>query len=275
MRPETFASFQKLIGYGIRYDIQRRQPPKDQAQGPPSRQGPLGRILPHRHRPRPVLRRQRALPAGRPDRRSPLGATARHPRQVPLDRPRQLRPGVPGRSPRTGPCQPQDRTRGRRPAGRQAPRSGHADVRRGGQPSDRDPPGGMEEVGQDIGVLGDDAARLCPPALGRQRCRPGDDRRRDGRAAAHLVAQARNGAEGSPAHRQRHEVGHRPRLPERQPGRRRHHGGAAAPFRSRAAHAGAPPRGGRRRDCRRPRLAGVGGDTVGLRISGADRGALR
>ena len=68
------------------------------------------------------------------------------------------------------------------------------------------------------------------------------------------------GAEGTPAHRQGHEVGHRPRLPERQPGRRSHHGGGAETSRSGAAHASASARGGFRRDCRRPRLAGMGGD---------------
>ena len=64
------------------------------------------------------------------------------------------------------------------------------------------------------------------PHIGGKSVDPGNDRGRDGRAAAHLDAQSRNGAEGAPAHRQSHVVGHRTRLPERRirlamPSRRR------------------------------------------------------
>ena len=94
----------------------RRQPPKDQAEGPPPRQGPLGRLLPHRRPARQILRRQRTVPARRAIRGPPLGTTAGHLRQAPRAWPRQLRVGAAGTSPRTGAGQPQSCPRGRRPA---------------------------------------------------------------------------------------------------------------------------------------------------------------
>ena len=63
--------------------------------------------------------------------------------------------------------------------------------------------------GRNANSLADDAARVRLPAAWREGRRPDHDRRRDGRAAAHLDEQARHRAEGAPAHRHGHEMGHR------------------------------------------------------------------
>ena len=109
-------------------------PPKvapDQAQGPPPLQCAHRRLLPPRRRGRPLLRRQRPLPSGRPLRRAPLDPEARHTGQVPRDRTRQLHVRLARRGAGPGLHQPQDGARGRRPPGRTPPRPRHAHLPEG------------------------------------------------------------------------------------------------------------------------------------------------
>ena len=113
------------------YEGAAEEIPSHQTQGPSSGQGSLRCILSDRRRGRPVLRRERALPARRPDRGPPLGATARHSWQAPQARARQLRPRLSRRCPRRGARQPQAGAVRRRSAGREAPRPGLAYVQRG------------------------------------------------------------------------------------------------------------------------------------------------
>ena len=143
--------------HGIAYGLSRRSRPKDQAQGPPSPQGPLGRLLPHRRPPRQILRRQRTVPGRRALRGAPLGATARYPRQAARARPGQLRAGAAGTSPRAGPGQPQARPRRRRPAGRRTSRPRHPDLRGGGRQGARHPRRDVEGRGQERKALAGDA----------------------------------------------------------------------------------------------------------------------
>ena len=81
-------------------------------------------------------------------------------------------------------------------------------------------------------------------------------------------------AEGAPAHRHGHEVGHRARLPERQSGGRRADGGVAEAVRGGAAPTRASACRGRRRGRGGVRLDRVDRREARLRVSGPDRGAV-
>ena len=209
------------------------------APGTAPRQGPQRRLLPHRGQVRALRGRQWAVPARRPVRRAALGATARHPGPVPGARARQLRSCLARRGPRAGARQPQARPRRRRPAGRKAARRGHAVVRGGVREGGRDPQRRVEGRGQVGEAVAGEPQRVRLPAHRRQGRRPGDDGRCHGGGAAHLDEQARDRTARPLAHQRDHEVGHRAGLPERQPGRRGHRGGAAETPGEGAPHAGA------------------------------------
>ena len=83
-RPRTFAAIRIRIGNGST----PQEAAAHQAQGAASPPVPLGCLLPHGRRGRPVLRRRRSLPARRSVRSEALGATARYPRQILHTRPR-------------------------------------------------------------------------------------------------------------------------------------------------------------------------------------------
>ncbi len=74
--PCGFAIFRKLFGDGIGYESPEKTP-DHQVQRPPSRQGPLRRRLQDGRRVRPLLRRQRTLPARRSARGAPRPANCR------------------------------------------------------------------------------------------------------------------------------------------------------------------------------------------------------
>ena len=76
-----------------------------------------------------------------------------------------------------------------------------------------------------------------------------------------------HGAEGAPAHRHSHEVGHRPRAPQRQSGGGRVDGGVAEMLRPGAPATRAPARRGLRGGCGGTRLDVVGRTEAGLRVS--------
>ena len=180
-------------------------------------------LRPERQRPRSLRRRPRR-PRPEPARQARLArrllqvlVAERAPRrQAHQHRPRPLPGGDPGDGPRAGAGERPRHRRGPRPAPLRVLR---ADLRRSVRDGHRDPRRELEARRQDRGELARELARLRAAPARRHARRQDRRRRRDGRAAAHLVHQARYRAQRAPAHRRGDEVGRRPGPPPRQPRR--------------------------------------------------------
>ena len=132
--------------------------------------------------------------------------------------------------------------------------------------------GNWKPGGRDRGELARDASRLRAAPARRDPRRRDRRRRRHGRAAAHLVRQARHRAQRAPAHRRGDEVGRRPGPPRRQPRGRGALGRAAQQRRP-------PPSPARPAACPGGRCASAGArigrprrDRAGAGVPGAHRG---
>ena len=257
-----------MVGNAIPEETAKNKTPRS-----PPRKRALGRLRARHRRGRPLLRWARTVPASRPGRQPTLDPAPRDRWAAIRARSRRVPASLAEGGADPSLREPADRTRRRRSARRQARRHGSSDLRRRSRTRAGAEALRMAQSEARPRLAGEPGAVRVPSvrAAPRLECH---ERRRPRGPGPDLAREAGDGSTGSPAHRRRDAMGCGHGVPGRQPvrtGRRN----ARAPARRSPTHACSAPCGGRQRRGDRP---GVGSDRrgqAGVRVPGADGGAVR